>query len=128
MLENKFYKVSHHGGTLITGDFFNPITGEEKHEVLRDYEYSDCSRDNDELYYMQINEEVRRIWQHKHGAILQGDIVEVFKGRKIPIGYIGKIKAIKPFYDRYNRWQANYIYFEDGQKTNINNVRLIQEV
>ena len=121
MMENKFYKVSHDGGTLVTGMFFNPITMEEKSEVLRDYEYSDCRRDNDELYYMEIDEEVKRIWKHHHGAILEGDVVEVVKGRKIPIGYIGTVRKIYPYHDRYGRWVADYVYFTDGQKTNIDN-------
>jgi hypothetical protein len=28
MFENRFYKVSHTGGTYVTGMFFNPITGD----------------------------------------------------------------------------------------------------
>ena len=51
MFENRWYKVSpNDGGTFITADFFNPITGEEKNLCIRDYDYADCSRDNDELY------------------------------------------------------------------------------
>lgn len=124
-LENKFYKVSHNSGSFVTGDFFNPVTKEHRTEVLRDYDYSDCSRDNDKLYYMEVDEDVKRIWLHYNGKILKGDTVEVVKGRKLPIGYVGIVKEIKPFYDRYHRLQAYYIYFADGQKTNINNCMLI---
>ena len=51
-----FFKVAENGGTYVTGVFYNPTTGEVKHELLRDYDYADGSRDNDELYYMPIDE------------------------------------------------------------------------
>ena len=48
--ENKFYKISHHGSTYVTGEFYNPVTKELKSELLADYDYADGSRDNVELY------------------------------------------------------------------------------
>ena len=125
MLENKFYKVTHKGGTFITGMFFNPVTKEEKLEVLRDYDYSDCSRDNDELYYMPINEEAYKAWQHFRGNILVGDYARVIKGRTIEHGFVGEVKAIRKYTDRYGRWIADYVYFTDGRKININNCELV---
>lgn len=119
-----FYKVAENGGTYVTGVFYNPETGEVKRELLRDYDYADGSRDNDELYYMPINEEVRILWLHSMGRILVGDVVEVVKGRKIPIGTIGKVKDIRPYKDRYGRRVADYVYFEDGTRTNIDNCKL----
>ncbi len=119
-----FYKVAENGGTYVTGTFYNPETGVVKHAVLRDYDYADGSRDNDELYYMPINEEVRVLWLHSMGRILVGDVVEVVKGKKMPIGYIGRVEAIKPYKDRYGRKVADYVYFEDGQRTNIDNCKL----
>lgn len=124
-MENKFYKISHEGGTFVVGTFFNPITKEVKTEVLRDYDYADCSRDNDELYYMPINEQAKRMYLHLNGVILVGDTVEVVKGRKMPIGYVGVVKAIYPYRDCYGRIRTQYLYFEDGQKTNVDNCKLI---
>ena len=125
MVAEGFYKVSHEGGSFVTGTFYNPTTKESISVVLRDYDYADCSRDNDSLYNAQINEAVRCQWLHDNGVIVKGDTVEVYKGRKVPVGTIGTVVDIKPFYDRYGRWQADYVYFADGVRTNINNCRLV---
>lgn len=127
MLENKFYKVSHTGGTYVIGTFFNPFTNETKVEVLRDYDYSDCSRDNDELYYMDINDEARTAYIHHKGGIVVGDKVKVVKGRTIEKGFVGVVKAIYPYNDIYGRWMADYIYFTDGRKINKANCELVLE-
>ena len=127
MFENRFYKVSHTGGTYVTGMFFNPVTGEEKSELLRDYDYSDCSRDNDELYYMPIDEEVRTAWLHTRGVILVRDQAKVVKSRTIEHGFVGTIRAIHDFTDRYGRTQATYLYFTDGRKINKNNCELVMD-
>lgn len=124
-MENKFYKVSHEGGTFVTGWFYNPVTGEEKSEVLRDYDYSDGSRDNDELYYMDIDEQARIMWLHSHGIICVGDTVEVIKGRTIEHGTVARVKDKKAYRDKYGRTQAMYLYFDDGRKINEDNCKLI---
>ena len=127
MLKNKFYKVTHTGGSYVTGTFFNPVTKETKVEVLRDYDYNDCSRDNDELYYMDINEEALVAYKHHNGVICVGDNVKVVKGRTIEKGFIGTVKAIREYTDRYGRWLADYIYFTDGRKINKANCELVLE-
>ena len=81
-----FFKVKQSGGSYVVAVFYNPYTGETRSECVRDYDYGDCSRDNDELYNMPIDEEVRSLWLHSQGQILAGDTVEVFKGRKVPRG------------------------------------------
>lgn len=123
-MENRLYKVSHEGGTFVTGMFYNPVTGEEVHKVLRDYDYSDGSRDNDELYFMDIDEDARRLWLHSKGHILPGDTVEVVKGRTITHGTVITVKDVRPYKDRYGRIQAYYIYATDGRKINIDNCKL----
>ena len=127
MLENRFYKVEQSGGSFVTAALFNPVTLEEDVEVVRDYDYADCSRDNDELYYMEIHKEAERVWKHHHGQVLVGDVVEVVKGRKLPIGYTGVVKKVSPIYDRFGRWCADYVYFEEyGKRTNVTNVKIIK--
>lgn len=123
-----FYKVLQVGSSYISATFYNPITHEEYTKCVRDYEYADCSRDNDELYYMPICETAQRLWMHHHGVILTGDIVKVIKGRTIEHGYIGKVVCIRDYRDRFGRWIAKYVYFEDGRKINIDNVELLEEV
>lgn len=127
MLENKFYKVNQSGATYISALFFNPVTGETYTKCVRDYDYADCSRDNDELYYMPIDEEAQRAWFHKCGDILVGDVVEVVKGRTLAHGFIGTVRKVCDFTDRYGRYVATYLYFEEGGKINANNCKIIKE-
>ena len=115
-------------GGVCVGTFFNPDTKESFSEITWDIDRPYINDERVEiLRYLPINGEVKRIYLHHIGRILEGDSVEVFKGRKIPVGYVGVVKSIKPFYDRYGRWQADYIYFADGQKTNYNNCKLSKE-
>ena len=55
-----FYKVAQSGGSFVVAILFDPETKETKDVVARDYDYADCSRDNDEVYYMPINEEAKK--------------------------------------------------------------------
>ena len=121
-----FYKVSQHGGSYVVAIFFNPETKEEYSKCVRDYDYADCSRDDDELYYMDIDEEVANAWQHHNGEILVSDTVRVVKGRKVPLGTVAKVTAKRPYYDRYNRWVADYLYFDNGMKTNVKNCEFVE--
>lgn len=120
-----FYKVAHNGGSYVTATFYNPVTKETKSCCVRDYDYADCSRDNDELYYMEINEDVRRQWMHDRGIILVNDTVKVVKGRKVPVGTIAKVTEKKPYKDRYGRTQAIYLYLDNGMRTNEENCVLV---
>ena len=123
---NGFYKVAENNGGVCIGTFFNPNTMESFSKRVWDIDDDRLLWDEEiqTLRFLPINEDIRRIWMHHNGEILIGDTVEVVKGRKIPIGYIGIVEKIKPFYDRYGRWQANYIYFADGKRTNYNNCKL----
>ena len=123
-MEKGFYKIGQTGGSYVVASFYNPETKELKTKCVRDYEYADCSRDDDELYYMPINEEVKRIYAHDNGRILVGDKARVVNGRTLEHGFVGTVKAIKPYKDRYGRWLADYIYFEEGGKINIDNCEL----
>lgn len=122
-INSGFYKVKQTGGCYVVATFFNPATHETIEKCVRDYEYSDCSRDIDELYYMPItdDESVLKAYKHYLGFICVGDTVEVIKGRKVPIGTIARVVKIKPYYDMYGRHCADYLYFDNGMRTNINN-------
>jgi hypothetical protein len=126
MLEKGFYKIAQRGGTYIVATFYNPNTKEIINKCVRDYDYEDCSRDDDELYYMEINEDVKKIFMHDRGHILIGDMVKVVKGKTIEHGYIGEVKNIKEYRNKYGRWIADYIYFNDGRKINRKNCILLE--
>lgn len=122
-----FFKVNEGGRTYITATYYNPETNEGDSLVTRDYDYSDGSRGNDSLYNAQINEEARKHWLHSNGMILAGDKVMVINGRKVPKGTMHKVKAKKDVYDRYGRWQCEYLIFEDGLATNeANCIRVLE--
>ena len=125
MLENRFYKVSHQGGSYVTATLFNPVTKEYKTICVRDYDYSDGSRDNDEYYYMEIDEEARREWLHFNNIICEGDVIEVVKGRTLPHGFRGTVRNLYDYKDRYGRYLATYAYFEEGGKINVSNCKLV---
>lgn len=122
---NGFYKVAQDGGTYVVATFYNPVTNETFTKCVRDYDYADCSRDNDELYYMDINNEARTKWLHSKGVILIGDMVEVIKGRKVPVGTVARVTDKKPYKDRYGRTQTIYLYFDNGMRTSEDNCKLL---
>lgn len=126
MLNNEFYKVSQSGGSYVVGTFFNPVTKEEKTETLRDYDYCDCSRDNEALYVMPINEEAKKLWMRFNGILTEGDTVKVVKGRKVRIGTVAVVVKIRPVYDRYGRWVADYAVLSTGEQTSISNCEIFE--
>lgn len=105
--------------------FYNPTT--RKHVSMIVTDADDPRRDNWELYRMPINTEFERLWNIHNGIIFEGATVEVFKGRKVPVGTIAVVEKIKPWYDRYGRWQCNYAYLSNGMRTNTSNCRLHME-
>lgn len=126
--DSNWRKVAHNGGTYVVGGFYNIKTKEYFSCCIRDYDYSDCSRDDDELYYMPIDEEARKMYLHDNGAILEGDTVEVVKGRKVKIGTVGKVIKFRDIYDKYQRWVAVYAVLDSGESTNVNNCKLVEVV
>lgn len=123
-----YYKVAQLSSySFVDATFWNPETGEEYCEMVKDYD-CDAARENDELYHAPVDEAMRRVWLHSKGEILKGDIVRVVKGRKLPIGKVGKVADIRVIRDKYQRPVADYIYFEDGTRTNINNCVMEQAI
>lgn len=129
-MENTFYKVSQSGGSYVTALLYNPVTHETRTACVRDYDYADCSRDNDELYYAPIHEEAAESYR-KHlnslygGHLKAGDTVEVVKGRKIPLGTVATVRRVYDWRDCYGRVKATYAEFEDGRRTSVWNCRIV---
>ena len=122
---NGYFKVDQKGASFIVATFFNPDTGDTITETVRDYDYDDRRNDNDELYYMPIDQNARIQWLHHNGQIVVNDTIEVFKGRKVKVGTVARVTAIKPVYDRYGRWVADYAHLDNGQRTNVTNCKLV---
>lgn len=122
-----FYKVRESGGSFTKATFFNPYTGDCFTEVIDDRDndmvYNDAF--NSELRAVKINDDVARLFNRSCGLLQSGDTVRVVKGRTIPHGTEAKVTAIRPMRDRYRRWVADYAYLDNGQKININNVKIV---
>ena len=118
-----FYKVAEDNGGVCVGTFWNPETKESFSKITWDIDrpYINDDEEIEILRYLPINREVRSAWLHYNGIIQVNDVVEVVKGRKVPIGTIAKVIDKKPYKDRYGRTQAIYLYFDNGMKTNENN-------
>ena len=123
LLEDGWRKIGEDGGTYVTATLFNTRTGETVSICVRDYE--DSRKDDDYWYHTSIDNDARREWCRRNGRITDGLVAKVVKGRKVPIGYTGKVDRVKKVYDRYDRWVANYVVFEDGTATNIDNCVLV---
>lgn len=125
-VKNGWYKVKEDFTCTRTyGIFYNPTTREVDSEVESDSD--DFRNDNWYLYDYPINAEVAELYRKRSGVIKEGDTVKVVKGRKVPIGTIAVVAKIYPFYDKYHRWQCDYVYFKGGGKTNKANCELIFE-
>lgn len=120
-----FYKIGQSLTSYVVAYFYNPVTKEHRSKCVRDWDYADESRDIPELYHMAVNEDVLSQYRHDNGEICKGDTIKVVKGRKIPKGTVAVVKEIKPWYDRYGRYQATYLHFTDGTRTNVNNCVLM---
>lgn len=121
-----FKKVAETGGTYVVATFFNPETKETLTKCVRDYDNSDGSRDDDELYSMPIDEQTRRAYLHHLGNILVGDKVRVIKGRKLKLGTVAHVRECKQVKDRYGRWVADYVVLDTGESTNAENCEVIE--
>ena len=121
-----YHKVSQEGGTFVYAGFYNPETKDYTIRCVRDYDYDDCSRDDDDLYYIEIDENAKRQMLHDQGMILEGDLVVVFKGRNVRVGTVGYITEIRPWKDKYGRVQSYKVTLSGGEKTYLNNVRLMK--
>lgn len=121
-----FYKVNIDNGGVCVDTFFNPETKESFSKITWDIDrpYINDNEETEILRFLPLNKDVRKEWLTFNGVIQIGDTIEVFKGRKIPKGTIAKVVNIKPFYDCYHRWQCDYAYLDNGQKTNISNCKL----
>lgn len=125
MIRDGFKKVAQSGGVFIVATFFNPTTKETYTHCVRDYDYADGSRDDDEAYYMPIDEDAVRLWKKFNGVIQEGDTIEVVKGRKVPIGTVAKVERLYDWKDVYGRVQTRYAVLSNGLKTSVDNCKII---
>ena len=124
MIDNGWRKVGQRGGTYVVAVLFNVNTAETTTVCVRDYDYDDGSRDNDDWYYAEIDETARKAYNRKLGVIEEGDTVTVVKGRKIPHGYTGVVQRLRPIRDMYRREIDTYVVFADGKQTSVFNCQL----
>lgn len=127
-MEDGWRKIHQSGGSFVVARLYNVKTGEEASLCVRDYDYSDGSRDCDEWYNAEIDQEAYIAYCRKHGIVYPGASVMVVKGRKIPLGTVGIVEKIRKVLDRYGRHVADYAVFSDGKSTNVENCVLMVPV
>lgn len=147
-----YHKVDSRNSSIAVSVFYNPNTAEELEIKTDDAEYpfSDSMAYSGDLVTreeatfimdMPIDEAARSLWEakkledsreryHDMGLFVEGDTVEVYKGRKVPKGTVGKITRFWNYCNQYGKIVATYAILElaDGTtaKTNENNCRLVK--
>ena len=122
-MEDGWRKVSAtYSLTFASALLFNIVTGESVTVWTRDYDRWDATEcGGADWHDVPIDNDAWLAYCRKNGIVAVGLRAKVVKGRKVPIGYSGLVSRIRKIYDRYDRWVANYVEFEDGTRTNINN-------
>lgn len=132
-----FVKVDHSVGSgWVVVTIWNPTTKEFKCVTCDDleYQYGDGFVDR-EFTFEERDYMLRRMpwfggskeikqqymeWKYqeslKAGRILVGMTVEVFKGRKYPIGTTGVVEGFSEYRDRYGRVCTTYVVTTDGKR------------
>lgn len=130
-----YSKIKVSGGSLSAHYFYNANTKHFISIITDDQEYGYRGgltsqeftwEELDLIEKIEIDQEVLKIYNFDQNIIAEGQLVEVVKGRKMPIGYKGIIKKIYPYKDKYGRVQSYTAYFGDGNKTNIDNLKIIK--
>lgn len=125
LMADGWRKIGQDHGSYEHAHLFNINTGETASVCIYDY---DDPRNEDRFWYnVAIDDDARVLWARKKGEIIPGLKATVVKGRKVPIGYTGVVASFKRIYDRYDRFVALYVVFEDGTRTSISNCVLAKE-
>lgn len=125
-----YYCVGTDGFSLSYATYFNPETKDKFTKLVWDIDDPRVENEPEVQILRALpyaDSAVMRAYNHFIGKIQVGDLVEVYKGRKIPKGYRGEVVKIWTWHDQYHRPQTTYVVFPDGQKTNIANCRLVDE-
>lgn len=126
LVEDGWRKIGESGGGYNIAYLFNVVTHETASVCI--YDYDDPRNEDDFWRYARIDDDARRARCRIAGIVTDGLMAKVVKGRKVPIGYTGRVVKIRKVYDRYDRHVANYVVFEDGTSTNEDNCVLAEEV
>ena len=123
-----FYKVEENSGaTLTDATFFNPYTGEHFNAIVRDTDGHMEDEFSEELYDMSVNREAKWLWRRSNKIVQEGDSIRVVKGKTIAHGTEAKVRKVYPMKDRYGRWVADYAYLDNGEKINVNNIKILED-
>ena len=138
---NGFVKVRTYTDGLFTKvELWNPQTKESKTVIVDDLDYLPgdspfIDREYANACHEPLFDESKEIeeayiaWRYAdclaRGVFLEGLTVEVYKGRKYPIGTTGKVERFYDVYNDYGRWVATYIQTTDGKRIPVHNCKPI---
>ena len=105
-------------------DFDAPITEEFEVLLLSD---GKVEQYNENQEYRFATDEEYKQYYHSIGDIFVGDKVVIVKGCNIPKGTIKTVKEFYRYYvpGTYKHSFTDYVRFDDGTQTNVQNVRVI---
>lgn len=105
-------------------DLNAPIT--EEYIVVLLSDGSTEAYDERQEYRFATDEEYKQYY-HSIGCIFVGDCIKVIKGRNIPKGTLKTVKSFYRYYiaGTYKHSYVDYVVFDDGTKTSIQNVRVV---
>lgn len=123
LMADGWRKIGETGGGYNLARLFNINTHEAASVCV--YDYDDPRNEDDFWRNISSDEDARIAYNKLHGIITVGLRAKVVKGRKVPIGYTGVVAKFRDAYDKYRRWVATYVVFEDGTSTNVDNCELV---
>lgn len=119
LMADGWRKTGQNHGSYEHAYLFNINTGETASVCVYDW---DEPRNEDHFWYnVSIDETAHLARMLKNKVIDVGITAKVVKGRKVPIGTTGKVIRIRGVYDCYRHWVVDYVVFENGMSTNIDN-------
>ena len=100
--------------------------------IIEEFEVLLLSNGKKEVYdetqeYRFATDDEYKQYYHSIGNIFVGDKVVIVKGRNIPKGTVKTVKSFYRYYvpGTYKHSFTDYVRFDDGTKTNLQNVRVI---
>lgn len=124
--EAGFVKVGQDSGGVVVAYFWHPITGRTTSYIVYDADSGRQARKELRWPLFAGSKQIEKAYKEANGIIEVGSKVEVFKGRKFPIGMQAVVEKFYTWYGRYGQ-TAEYVVTTEGSRIPLGNVKLVVE-